>query len=188
MVNVQSAEHRLGLIVIPLDQRRAAALAVRPPIQAGDVVGAAARGADPASGKTGNQLFVADVDIHHGVNVGKTGKRLRLRHGAGEAVEHIALLAVLLRQPFAHDVYHNGIRHKRASINVGFGSQTGRRLFLDGAAKNIARGNLRDPQPLADANGLSSLARAGRAEKNHVHAQVPHADRVINRGSPCDDA
>ena len=76
MVNVQSAEHRLGLIVIPLDQRRAAAFAVRPPIQAGDVVGAAARGADPASGKTGNQLFVAEtVFLIMRTQVGELKKR-----------------------------------------------------------------------------------------------------------------
>ena len=188
MVNVQSAEHRLGLIVIPLDQRRAAALAVRPPVQAGDVIGAAARGADPASGKAVDQLFVADVNVHHGVDVGKAGKRLRLRHGAGEAVEHVALPAILLREPLADDVNDDGIRHKRTGVNVGFGSQTGRRLFLDGAAKNIARGDLRDAKLLAHANSLGALARTRRAEKNHVHAQVPHADPVINPGSPCDDA
>ena len=82
----------------------------------------------------------------------------------------------------------DGIRHKRTGVNVGFGSQTGRRLFLDGAAKNIARGDLRDAKLLAHANSLGALARTRRAEKNHVHAQVPHADPVINPGSPCDDA
>ena len=48
--------------------------------------------------------------------------------------------------------------------------------------------NLRDTKLLAHANSLGALARTRRAKKNHVHAQVPHADPVINPGSPCDDA
>ena len=149
------------------------------------MIGAAARGADPASGKAVDQLFVADVNVHHGVDVGKAGKRFRLRHRARKAIQNIALLAIRL---LADDVNDDGIRHKRTGVNVGFGSQTGRRLFLDGAAKNIARGDLRDAKLLAHANSLGALARTRRAEKNHVHAQVPHADLVINQGSPCDDA
>ena len=153
-----------------------------------DVIRSAASRTDPTAGQTLNQLFIADVDVYHGVDVGKAGKRFRLRHRARKAIQNIALLAIRLREPFANDVDDDGIRHKRTGVNVGFGSQTGRRLFLDGAAKDIARGNLRNAQLFADADSLRSLARAGRAKKNHVHAQVPHADLVINQGSPCDDA
>ena len=71
-------------------------------------------------------------------------------------------------------------------VDVGLGSQAGRRLILDGAAKDIAGRNLGNAKLFAHTNSLGTLARTGRAEKNQIHVSTSCCLPI--RGSPCGDA
>ena len=138
------------------------------------------------SAQTLDQLFIADVDVNHGVDSGEGLQRFSLGDRAREAIQQIAALAVLMLKPLAHDVDHDAVRNQLALVDVGLGSQAGRRLVLDRTAENVAGRNLGDPKPLAHANGLGALARTGRAEKNQIHVSTSRFAAI--KGNPCGGA
>ena len=109
--------------------------------------------------------FEHDVDRHAGILHG-----LGLRNGAREAVEQVAVLAIVLGQAILDHADDDGIRHQAARIHVPLlGFQTERGTCLDLGAQHVAGGNLRNAELLADESGFAFPLPAQGAQQNQFH-------------------
>jgi len=89
--------------------------------------------------------------------------QLRLDGGAGEAVEHGALLRLRLGELLLDHAQDHAVGHERAGVHVLLCFAAERRLALDGGAQDVARRDLRQTQPVGEDLALGPLPRARRA-------------------------
>ena len=89
---------------------------------------------------------------------------LRLKQVAGETVEHIPALYVLLAQPALDYIAGNFVGHKLAGVDVAFSHFADGRAALYISPENVARRNVSKPEAFFEHTRLSSLACAGCAE------------------------
>ncbi len=85
-------------------------------------------------------------------------QRLGLGHGAGEAVQDEALLAVGLRQAILDDADDHFIGHQFPGIHEFLGLAAHFGAFFDRGAENVAGGDLRNLEFVNQLLGLGAFA------------------------------
>jgi len=169
VIHLKAAQDGFRLVILTLNEVGTAAFTLGCPVQRADMVGPAAAQAYAPAGEAVNQLLIFDLNIDDLVNLSEFRECLSLSHGPRESIQDISVLAVRLFQSLFDDVNHNRIRNQIAAVDVGLGGQTCRRSLFHCPAQNVSSGDLRDAQPLANANGLGSLSCTRRAKENDVH-------------------
>ena len=96
-------------------------------------------------------------------------ERFRLRNRAGHAVEDEAVCAIRLRHTLRDDADDDIVRNELARVHKALRFQTGLGAVFDRFAKNVASGNGRDMQLLADNLSLRTLSCSGSSQKNQFH-------------------
>jgi hypothetical protein len=96
-------------------------------------------------------------------------ERARLREIARIAVEHEAGTGIVLAQALFEHAQHDVVGNEVAGFHDRLGLEAERRAGSDGAAQQVAGGNVGNLQMLAEAGRLRALARTGRAEKYQSH-------------------
>jgi hypothetical protein len=135
-----------------------------------DVIGAARSQVSTATGHAVDDVAIRHVDFEHefdrhaGVLHG-----LRLRNGAREAVEQVAVLAVVLGQAILDHADDDGVRHQAAGIHVLLGLEAESGAGLDLGAQHVAGRNLGNAELFGDESSLRTLAGAGCAQQNQLH-------------------
>ena len=138
------------------------------------MVAGAALCADAAAGHTAGDGLVGHDQVHDLIDVhAHLLQGLALSDGARHTVEDKALFAVRLCQALFHDADDNIVRHQSTGIHKTFCLFAHRRAFLDGGAQNVAGGNGRDAQLIAEDLCLGTLASAGSAQKDQFHRTFP---------------
>src|SRR5699024_3642056 len=84
-------------------------------------------------------------------------------------VEDIAVLAVVLLQPFVDDTDDDVIRDQLSVVHIGLGLQPDRRAILDRSAQDVAGGNGRNSELLIQNRSLGAFARAWRTQHDQIH-------------------
>src|SRR5207237_1574263 len=93
-------------------------------------------------------------------------EHLRLRNGAGKTVEHVTVLEIWLARSFPHDAAYKivGCQLTCGLHFLDFLCQL--IVLLRSRAQDVARGNLRQMQPLLQQARLRALAGTRRAHQN----------------------
>ena len=120
------------------------------------------------AGHPAHQLFLGHVqqqDVVQALAALPQGPihELGLGGGAGEAVEHRALLPVGLRELFLDQGENDGIGDELPFVHELLGLATERRTGRDRGTEDVARRDLRQPEPLREDLALCALPRARRA-------------------------
>ena len=106
-----------------------------------DVVGGVALGAGTAACHTMDDGFIGHFDGQSHIDAADGVKNLGLRHGAGEAIEDGAVLAVVRGQLFFHQSDDQLIGNQLAAVHIGLCLLTKLRPLGDGLAQKVARGD-----------------------------------------------
>ena len=105
------------------------------------IAGAAAL-ADTAATHTSHDLFIGDLDGHHGVEADAgLFHGLGLGDGAGHPVQNVAVGTVGLLQTLLDDADDDFIGHQAAGVHVLLGTKARGRTVFDGGAEDVAGGN-----------------------------------------------
>ncbi|MNV65271.1 hypothetical protein D3C71_1579600 [compost metagenome] len=116
-----------------------------------------------AAGHALDDLVFGHIDLKNDVDL-HAGKlhRIRLRKGAGEAVEQETIDTIGLGDARVYEADDDVVAHESACIHHALGSQTDRRAGLSRRAQHVAGGQVGDAKVLRDAIGLCALSGAGR--------------------------
>ena len=172
MVDLQALQHGLFPVVVALDQRLAGHVVLA--FGLGrielDVIGAAGGHVHAAAAHAIDDLAVRHVDLEHEVDRDAGILHgIGLRNGAGEAVEHVTVLAIGLLEAILDQTDDDVVANQAAGIHDLLGLQAQRGAGLDGGAQHVAGGNLRNAEFFLDEVGLGALAGAGGAQQNQSH-------------------
>jgi hypothetical protein len=165
---VQPPPHRLGLIVGPLDEGRAVAIAdarllrrVAAQVVHRSVLRAAHAAAQPVDQDLHRDLQRKDVVDPAAPPREHLVERGGLRDRAGISVEEEAALRLGTRQRLVDDPVDHFVRHELPRVHQRLGLPAEGRPFGDGAAEDVSRGELRDREPLRQTLRLRALPRSG---------------------------
>ena len=130
--------------------------------------------ANAAAGHAAGDGLILNDEVHDLVDLhAHLLQSFALSDRAGHTVKDKALCAVRLCQALFHDADDNIVRHQSTGIHKTFCLFAHRRAFLNGCTQNVAGGNGRDAQLIAEDLCLSSLAGAGGAQKDQLHRTFP---------------
>ena len=112
-----------------------------------------------------SRTCVGDLEQQHVLEATAHGRqhaveRLGLHHGAGEAVEQEARLAVGPAQPLVDHAVDQLVGHQLAGVGVRLELLAQGAALADGGADDVTRRDLRDAELLDDGLGLRALASA----------------------------
>mmetsp|Transcript_16232 Transcript_16232/g.43734 ORF Transcript_16232/g.43734 Transcript_16232/m.43734 type:complete len:260 (-) Transcript_16232:22-801(-) len=93
---------------------------------------------------------------------------LGLLHGAREAVEDEAVLALLLGDGILDDAHHDLVGHKASRLHHLVRGLAHLRASGHGSAEHVAGGQVAQAEALLDYGRLRALARSWRAHKDHA--------------------
>ena len=169
MIDLEAGFHRLGGIILPLDQLPAAlvAHALRLGGHRRHMVAGAAVRADPAAAHALHNRLVADLQGDHAVE-DDPGllQGLGLGDGAGHAVQNVTLGTVRLFQPLGNDADDDLIGHQLPRVHEGLGLQARGSAVLHGGAEDVAGGDGGNIQLFTQDVGLCSLSGARGAQQD----------------------
>ena len=142
------------------------------------VVAAAARRVDEAAGDAGDEQLVRDLELHDMVKVlvallEHVIELLGLRRRAGEAVEHKALFALLVRVQLVLDhVDHDLVADEATRIHDLLGLLAEIRAHSYLLAEQVTGRKMADHvvEALENLGRLRTLTGARRADQDHAHA------------------
>lgn len=112
MIDLETAQNGLGLVIITLDELSPAAFAFGGTVQLTRMIGSPAGQTDAAAGEPVNQHLIIHIDVHDLVDFRKRGECLSLRNRPRKTIQQIAALAVRLCQTFPDDINHDRIRNQ----------------------------------------------------------------------------
>src|SRR4026209_2624243 len=152
-----------GLVVAALDPRRVEL----------HVVGTSRSRMNPAPAHAGDDLLVGHVDLEHVIDPYITPLHgFGLRDGAREAIEEIALRAVTMAKALLDQADDDVVGDQLPGIHYFSSFNTQRRRRCACGAQDVAGGDLRDAELLADEIRLRAFAGARRSEQNQPHASI----------------
>jgi hypothetical protein len=134
----------------------------------------AARAADPPPGQAPQELGLGDVEVDDRVEglaevLQQTCERLGLGDGARKAVEDEAPGAA---QPLGHHPDDDIVGHQRALVHVTLGLEPKCCPRRQGLAEHVAGRQVEGTPLPREIARLRALARPGRPQKRHPHAQL----------------
>ena len=130
--------------------------------------------ANAAAGHAAGDRLILNDEVHDLVDLhAHLLQSFALSDRAGHTVKDKALCAVRLSQALLHDADDDIIGHQSTGVHKTFCLFAHRRAFLNGCTQNVAGGNGRDAQLIAEDLCLSSLAGAGGAQKDQFHRTFP---------------
>ena len=143
-----------------------------------------------AVGDARDQRLGVGSDLDHGVELQALlrqhrAQRIGLRHGAREAVEDEAVLAVGLVDALGDDAVDDLVGNQVAAIHDLLGREAHRRPGGDRRAQDIAGRELRNTELLDQDLGLRALADARRSEKDQPHRLRPPRRERFTSPSYC---
>ena len=166
MIDLETLMNRLGSIILALNQFPAAIVADtfhsgrdRFHIEAG-TTGLA----DPAAAHAAQDLIFGDlkgdgrIDLDAGFLHG-----LCLTDGAGHTVKDVALRTIVTSDTLIQDSDDDFIRHQLAGVDITLSLDAGGSAILDGGTEDIAGGDTRNTEPLAEDLRLRPLSGTGSA-------------------------
>ena len=172
VIDLESVCNCIGVVILALDQGAAAlvANAFHSRLLGNQVIGAAASFADTATGQSGGDDVVCDIDVENSVDRNAHAVEcLGLSDGSREAVKDKAVLAVVLGDALLDDVDDDFIGNQLAAFDERLGFETDLRAAFQRFSDNIARRNLRDVKSFGGFLCLSALAGAGSAQKYNLN-------------------
>ena len=117
-----------------------------------------------------HELLNRDLDRDHPLDLLAAGREgrvqgLRLRDGAREAIEDRAARRGRLRQLVHEHLDRDVVRYQVAALHVGAGLLAELSAVAQRLAEQVARGDVRQAQLLAEGRRLGPLPRADRADQ-----------------------
>ena len=122
------------------------------------MIAGAAVFADAAAAHALNDQIIGHFQRHHSIESdSRLFQHLRLRNGAGYAVQDKSIGTVGFLQTFFDDADNDIVRYQLAGIHVLLGSYANRSTIFDGGTQNVTSGDRGDPQLLLDNVCLCAL-------------------------------
>ena len=177
----QAAADCLGLVVRALDERRVVPVAEAGPLGrvGAQVVDRAVLRAIEAPAQAVDQDVCGNVQVQHVVDLAAAARqhlveRGGLGDGAGKAVEQEPAFRLGAGERLVDDAVHHLVRDELARVHQRVGLLAQRRPIGDGAAQDVAGGELRDRESPRQALRLRAFPRSRWTQEDEIeHASGP---------------